>query len=62
MISLTEKEVQELLTYLGDVPAKFANPLIGFLQTKIKQTTEKDVVDGEKDLLKEEKVLKSEEN
>lgn len=34
MITITEQELKNILTYLGDLPAKYANPLISFFQTK----------------------------
>ena len=31
MITLNEQQVKELETYLLEVPAKYANPILGFL-------------------------------
>jgi hypothetical protein len=31
MIQLNETQVKELETYLMEIPAKFANPILGFL-------------------------------
>lgn len=37
MITFTEQELQNLLTFLGDVPSKYANPLISFFNKKIEE-------------------------
>jgi hypothetical protein len=31
MITLNETQIMELETYLMEIPAKFANPILGFL-------------------------------
>jgi len=35
-MTLTDKEVEDLLVYLLDQPAKFSNPLINFIEGKRK--------------------------
>lgn len=37
MITLSKDELQEILTYLNEQPAKVANPLINFFQKKIQE-------------------------
>lgn len=39
-MEITKQEVEGLLTYLGDVPSKWANPIISFLQQKLKKEEE----------------------
>jgi len=31
MVTLTSEQIKELETYLMEIPAKFANPILGFL-------------------------------
>jgi hypothetical protein len=44
-MELNKQQLDEIFTYLGDVPAKYANPLINFLQ---KINKEQEVVLGDK--------------
>ena len=39
-MEITKQEVEGLLTYLGEVPSKWANPIISFLQQKLKKEEE----------------------
>ena len=34
MIQLTEKEVQDIINFINDIPTKFGGPLISFLENK----------------------------
>jgi hypothetical protein len=36
--TFSEKEVNDILAYLGDVPSKFANPVINFLMKKVNES------------------------
>ena len=37
MITLSEKHLQDLEAYLNEIPAKFANPILGYLGNIVKE-------------------------
>lgn len=37
MINLTEQNLKDIETYLMEIPAKFANPILGYLQNIVKE-------------------------
>ena len=43
MLTLKEKDLVDLQNYLGDVPFKYANPILVFIQTRLaEQAQEKE--------------------
>lgn len=45
MITISENELQGLVNYLQEQPAKFSNPLLNFFETKIQEVRAKQGTD-----------------
>lgn len=44
MLTLTEKDLQELDKFIQEMPVKFGMPLINFINTKLKEQTKEEVI------------------
>lgn len=42
MLTLTEKDLQELDKFIQEMPVKFGMPLINFINTKLKEQTKEE--------------------
>jgi hypothetical protein len=43
MIQLDEKQLKDIETYLMEIPAKFANPILGYLASIVKEQVPQEV-------------------